>query len=153
MSNMSQQGVVAPVVDRTALQVNQAAIVSLIVLAFLVQQPLVVAFVGLVMLAGTIMPSAALFQQVYRQILRPAGVLKPDLRSEASAPHRFAQGVGASFLLVATFAFAAGAPTLGWTLAGIVAVLAGVNLLFGFCAGCFMYFQLARAGVIKRSEA
>jgi hypothetical protein len=25
-----------------------------------------------------------------------------------------------------------------------------VNLLFGFCAGCFLYLQLARLGILRR---
>lgn len=141
----------APMVDHSALRVNQAFIVTLIVVAFLLQQPAVVAFVGLVMLVGTIVPSAALFQQFYRRVLRPAGLLRPDIHHEDPSPHRFAQGVGASVLIVAVLAFVAGATTLGWILSAVVAILAGVNLAFGFCAGCFMYFHLARAGVIKRS--
>jgi hypothetical protein len=28
--------------------------------------------------------------------------------------------------------------------------LAAVNLFFGFCAGCFVFFQLQRLGVIAR---
>ena len=32
----------------------------------------------------------------------------------------------------------------GWALAIVVIVLAAINLIFGFCAGCFVYFQLAR---------
>ncbi len=34
-------------------------------------------------------------------------------------------------------------------LAWIVVALALVNLLFGFCAGCFMFLQLRRAGVLR----
>ena len=137
--------------DRMALRVNQALIILFIVAAYILNLPLLVAFVALVMLAGTIVPAAALFQQFYRQVLRPAGLLKPDVHQEDPAPHRFAQGVGAVFLLAATGAFLLGAPGLGWVLAAIVAILAAVNLFFGFCAGCFVYFQLARAGLLRRS--
>jgi hypothetical protein len=61
--------------------------------------------------------------------------------------------VGAGFLIAASLAFALGASGAGWLLAGIVAVLAAVNLLFGFCAGCFVYFQLARVGLIRGSAS
>jgi hypothetical protein len=44
-------------------------------------------------------------------------------------------------------AFALGAPVLGWALTGVVVALAAVNLFLGFCAGCFMYYQLGRIGV------
>ena len=137
--------------DRMALRVNQAFIILFIVAGYILDLPALVVFVAVVMSAGTLVPAAALFQQFYRQVLRPAGLLKPDLHQEDPAPHRFAQGVGAAFLLAATVAFIAGAAGLGWALAAIVAVLAAVNLFFGFCAGCFVYFQLTRAGLIRSS--
>ena len=138
-------------VDRSALRANQVFIILFTIAGFVFDLPLLVMIVAAVMVAGTLSPSAALFQQVYRQVLRPAGLLKPDIHPEDPAPHRFAQGIGAAFLLVATLAFVTGASGLGWVLAGIVAVLAAVNLFFGFCAGCFVYFQLARLGLIRSS--
>ncbi len=140
-------------VDRSALRANQVFIILFTIAGFVFDLPLLVMFVAAVMVAGTLSPSAAVFQQVYRQVLRPAGLLKPDIHPEDPAPHRFAQGVGAAFLLAATLAFVTGASGLGWVLAGIVAVLAAVNLFFGFCAGCFVYFQLARAGLIRSSAS
>jgi Domain of unknown function (DUF4395) len=131
-------------VDRTALRVNQACIIGLLALAFLFAQPWLVAFVFAVMALGTASPSAALFQRIYRDVLRPAGLLKPDVHQEDAAPHRFAQGMGAAVLLIATLALFAGAVVVGWGLAFVVIALAAVNLFFGFCVGCFVYFQLQR---------
>lgn len=131
-------------VDRTALRTNQAFIIALLALAFVAAQPWLVAFVCAVMALGTALPQAALFQRIYRDVLRPAGLLKPDVHEEDPAPHRFAQGMGAAVLLAASVALFAGATTLGWGLAFVVIALAAVNLFFGFCAGCFVYFQLAR---------
>jgi hypothetical protein len=131
-------------VDRTALRVNQAFIIGFLALAFLLDQPWLVAFVCAVMAIGTAFPQAALFQRIYRDALRPAGLLKPDVHQEEAAPHRFAQGMGAAVLLIATIALFVGAQTLGWGLAFVVIALAAVNLFFGFCAGCFVYFQLQR---------
>ena len=131
-------------VDRTALRVNQAAIILVLAIGFLLDQPWLVAFVCAVMAVGTALPQAALFQRFYRDVLRPAGVLRPDVHAEDPAPHRFAQGLGAAVLLAATVALFAGAPSIGWGLAFVVVALAAVNLFFGFCAGCFVYFQLQR---------
>ncbi len=150
---MLQQQIAQPVVDRSALRVNQGAIVLFIVAAYLLQLPMLVGFVAAVMLVGTIVPQAALFQQFYRKVLGPSGLIKPDVHAEDATQHRFAQGMGAAFLVAATVAFVVGAPLLAWVLSTIVAILAGVNLVFGFCAGCFVYFHLARSGVIKRSAA
>ncbi|MDQ2999171.1 MAG: DUF4395 domain-containing protein [Chloroflexota bacterium] len=131
-------------VDRTALRVNQAFIIGFLALAFLLDQPWLVAFVFAVMAIGTAFPQAALFQRIYRDVLRPAGLLKPDVQDEDAAPHRFAQGMGAAVLLIATIALFAGVLALGWGLSFVVIALAAVNLFFGFCAGCFVYFQLQR---------
>ncbi|GAB4432196.1 MAG: DUF4395 domain-containing protein [Chloroflexi bacterium OHK40] len=134
----------APPVDRTALRVNQAAIVTLLLGSFLFDQIWLVATVAVVMALGTLTPRLALFQRLYRDVLRPAGLLKPDLHEEDAAPHRFAQGMGAGVLGLALLAFLAGAAALGWALVLLVVALAAVNLLFGFCAGCFVFFQLQR---------
>ena len=136
--------VVARRFDRTALRVNQALIITFLALGFLLDQAWLVVFVCAVMAIGTIAPQAALFQRFYRDVLRPAGVLRPDLHEEDAAPHRFAQGMGAAVLLLAVLALFGGVAAIGWGLAFVVIALAAVNLLFGFCAGCFVYFQLAR---------
>lgn len=130
--------------DRAALKVNQAAIIALLALAFVVNLPWLVAVVAVVMALGTAQPQLALFQRLYHTVLKPAGLLKPDLHVEDAASHRFAQGMGASVLGVAAVALFAGAGLLGWSLALLVVALAAVNLFFGFCAGCFVYARLAR---------
>jgi hypothetical protein len=130
--------------DRTALRVNQALIIAFLAVGFLLDQPWLVTFVCAVMAIGTLFPQAALFQRLYRDVLRPAGLLRPDLHEEDAAPHRFAQGMGAAVLFLAVLALFGGAVAVGWGLAFVVITLAAVNLLFGFCAGCFVYFQLAR---------
>jgi hypothetical protein len=134
--------------DRTATRVNQSLIIAFLVLGFLLNQPLLVAFVAVVMIIGTAFPQAALFQRIYRDVLKPAKLLQPDVHNEDAAPHRFAQGMGGGVLVLALIAFLAGAWTVGWALTILVVVLAAVNLVFGFCAGCFVYFQLQRFGVI-----
>lgn len=134
-------------VDHTALKVNQSFIIGLLVLAWLFIQPWLVAFVGLVMLVGTVWPQASLFKRIYSDFLKPAGLLKPDPRPDTLAPHLFAQGVGALVLALAVLAFAAGGAVVGWLLTALVIVLAAINLFAGFCAGCFIYFQLERRGI------
>jgi hypothetical protein len=134
----------ARVVDHTALRVNQAVIILLLAIGFLTDQVWLVALVGLVMAAGTIHGSLALFQRLYRDVLRPLGLLRPDPRADDPAPHRFAQGVGATVLLAATLILLGGAAAPGWGLVFLVVALAGVNLVFNFCAGCFVFYQLQR---------
>jgi hypothetical protein len=142
-------------VDRTALRVNQTAIIVLSLIGFVLGASAgrwLIAFVALVLAIGTALPDAALFKQFYSRVLKPRGLLKPDIIADDPRAHLFAQGVGAAFLGAASLALFAGWNTLGWALVWIVVALAAINLLFGFCAGCFVYYQLGRRGLL-RSEA
>ena len=142
-------------VDTTTIKFNQGSIIVLTLLGFLLNQPYWVLFVGLVLAVGTVFRPAALFKQIYLKLLKPNGLLKPNVIDDDPAPHQFAQGVGALFLLAGSFSLLVlNAVVLGWVLAWIVIVLAAINLFFGFCAGCFMYYQLDRLGLMpgKRSE-
>jgi hypothetical protein len=134
-------------VDHSALRTNQAFIIVLLVLAFIFEQPVLVAFVSAVMLVGTIFPSAGLFKAVYWSLLKPRGIVKPDVKLDNPEPHLFAQGVGGVFLLAATLAFILSAANVGWVLTWIVIALAALNLFGGICVGCLMYYQLHRFGV------
>ncbi|MCI0397630.1 MAG: DUF4395 domain-containing protein [Chloroflexi bacterium] len=134
-------------VDNSALKVNQAFIISLLIVAFVLDNWLIAAFVGLVMLLGTAVPSLALFKQVYQRILRPAGLMKPQMVTDNPEPHRFAQGFGGVVVALSVAALLAGQAVLGWALAWLVVALAALNLFLGFCAGCFLYYQLNRLHV------
>lgn len=134
-------------VDQTALRFNQASIIALLSLGFVLNAWVLVAFVALVMAVGTLAPGAGLFKRFYQHVLKPAGLLRAQVIADDPRPHLFAQGVGALFLIASTLAFLSGAALAGWILAGIVVVLAAVNLFAGFCLGCFVYYQLARRGV------
>ena len=143
-------------VDRNTLRTNQAFIVALTVVAFVVGDEVgrwLILGTGLVMLLGTFNESLALFKQVHRRLLRPAGILGADVKVEDPMPHQFAQAMGSVFLLAAFASLAGGAVGAGWVLTWIVAALAFVNLTVQFCAGCFVYFQLDRRGLLPRSIA
>ncbi|GBD09985.1 hypothetical protein HRbin22_02248 [Candidatus Thermoflexus japonica] len=134
-------------VDHTALKFNQASIITLNLLGWILNQPPLVALVALVMLVGTAVPGAALFQQIYFRVLKPRGWLRPRVLTDNPEPHRFAQGLGGTVLAAGAIALFAGYPVIGWALTWVVIVLAALNLFFGFCAGCFVYYQLSRLGV------
>jgi hypothetical protein len=131
-------------VDYTALRVNQTAVVLLTAAAFVLDAPLLTAVLAAVLLFSSAFPAFAPFSLLYRHLLRPAGLLRPDLRDDSAAPHRFAQLLGGLMLTAAAVALSSGAVLLGWLLAAVVTALALTNLLSGFCAGCFLYFQLSR---------
>ncbi len=81
----------------------------------------------------------------------PLRLLKPRLVEDDPAPHRFAQGVGALFLTASALVlYLTTNAVLGWALDLIVFVLSGLNFTVGFCAGCFVYYQLGRLGLMPR---
>jgi len=133
-------------VDHSAIRTNQALIVGLTLVAFIINIPLLVTLVGLVMLSGSILARPG-FLPVYKGVLLRFGWVKPDVVPDNPEPHRFAQSMGSAFLLGASLAFLAGGWGLGWVLAWIVILLASLNLFAGFCAGCFVYYWLRRLNV------
>lgn len=134
-------------VDQSALKFNQASIILLLVLAFLLNATWLVAFVAVVMLVGTLWPEAGLFKQIYARWIRPAGLIKPNVVDDDPRPHLFAQGLGGIFLVLSAAALWLGVPIVGWSLSAMVILLASLNLFLGFCLGCFIYYQLGRIGV------
>jgi len=134
-------------VDHSALKVNQTFIIALLAIAFVLNTVWLVVLVAAVMLVGTAIPSLSLFKRIYQHVLRPAGLVNPNLIVDNPEPHRFAQGFGGVVLLAAIAALFAGATAVGWALVGLVIALAALNLFLGFCAGCFVYYQLNKFGV------
>jgi hypothetical protein len=134
-------------VDQSALKVNQTFIIGLLLLAFVLDSIWLVAFVGVVMVVGTAVPPLSLFKGIYQHLLKPAGLVKPHVITDNPAPHRFAQGFGGVVVALAVLALLGGQSVIGWALVGLVILLAALNLFLGFCAGCFVYYQLSRLGV------
>jgi len=141
------------VVDHSALKVNQTGIVATVLVAFVgsvVFRPLLVLIplLAIVLLLGTFAPQLALFKQLYLRVLKPAGIVKPRPVQDRPEPHNFAQGLGGVFLAVASI-FLIPVAFIGLALALIVAVLAFVNLAFGYCLGCQIFYQLERRGLLR----
>jgi hypothetical protein len=130
-------------VDHAALRSNQAVIIVALVVAFVGDLVLLAGLVAALMLVGTALRTQA-FRWLYAGVLRPLRLARPDPVPDHPAPHRFAQGLGGVFLAVAVLALVLSAPVVGWALVWLVIALAAVNLFLGFCAGCFVYYWLAR---------
>jgi len=134
-----------PRVDLNAFRVNQVAIITLLILAFVLGAEGLVLCTCLVMAIGTLIGIPG-FKPLYQYVLQPLNIVKPDIERDNPEPHRFAQGFGAVVLLLATLALFSGS-AIGWALSWLVITLAAVNLFLGFCAGCFVYYWLNRLGV------
>lgn len=147
MQHQTASGV--PRVDTHLIKFSQLWVVALTGIAFVLQWPPLVAVAAVALAISAAAPAASPFRLLYRRVAVPAGIVKPRIVEDDPAPHRFAQAVGATFLVAASLVlFLTGAAALGWILNLIVFVLAGVNLTVGFCAGCFVYYQLGRLGLL-----
>ncbi len=140
-------------IDKTSLKFNQACIVLFTALAFLLNTAWLAALVGVLLLLDTLVPGTGLFKLLYKNIIKPLKLLKPDIIEESSSPHRFAQGLGGSFLLLSFILVQyTGLIFIGWALSFIVIALAFINLTLDFCAGCFIYFQLQKLKLSSTSS-
>ena len=132
-----------PKVDHSALKVNQALIISLSLLSFILNWPWLAALVMLIMAYGTLRRQPG-FRIVYSGLLKPRGWVKPEVINDNPEPHVFAQGFGAVVLLIGVVSLYVGAPVVGWALVWLVIALASLNLFVGFCAGCAVYYWLGK---------
>ena len=148
-------------VDHSALKVNQIGIITTVLVAFIgsaFYRPLLVLIplLAIVLLVGTFAPQLALFKQLYFKVLKPRGIVKPRPVQDRPEPHNFAQGMGgvvtaiaSVILLIGSSANSSTVLVIGLAIALLVAVLAFVNLAFGYCLGCQIYFQLGKRGLIR----
>ncbi len=130
-------------VDHSALKANQLLIISLNILAFILNLPILAAFVALVMGIGSALKVPG-FLPIYKNILKPRGWMKPDVLDDNPEPHRFSQILGFVFMTAGSVSLFLGATVLGWGLVWLVVALAALNAFGGFCVGCAVYYWLAR---------
>jgi hypothetical protein len=140
-------------VDHSGLKTGQASTILLLLLAFVLNSTLLVAFVALAQLLGALDVPYAPYRLLYQKVVKPGGWVKPNVIVDNPEPHRFAMLVGALFNGVAALALLAGVPVLAWILVAIVVVLANLNFWVNFCAGCWMYYQFNRLGVPGFTQA
>lgn len=134
-------------IDHTGLKVGQAVTIVLLLLAFVFNSWILVAAVAVAQLLGALDVPFAPYRLLYTRLLKPSGLLKPDVIDDNPEPHRFAMLVGALFNGVAAVALLLGASALAWLLVWVVIALANLNFWLKFCAGCWMYYQFNRLGL------
>lgn len=133
-------------VDHSSMKVNQAFIIVLLLVGFVLNVPWLIALVAVVMLIGTAIGRPG-FSFTYTGFLRPLGFVKPQVLADNPEPHRFAQGFGGVVSAASAALLFLGAITGGWVLTWLVIILAALNLFAGFCAGCAVYYWLNRLQV------
>lgn len=122
---------------------NQGVLTAVLLVAFVLDfwyaVPVMAVILGLGTAFGQKGNPVMLF---FLKVIRPR--LSPPSSVEDPRPPRFASLVGTVFLLGSSISFGSGAATIGWILALIVAVLAGLATTTGFCLGCEVYVFFRR---------
>ena len=135
------------VIDARAPRFNQIVVGSVTLLALLTGAWPLVTLMGLQLIIGLRFGRQYCLTCVfYFEVIQPRIGEGPI---EDSRPPRFANIVGAIFLMSATLAFVAGFTTVGWVLTGMVSALALLAAATGVCVGCEMYKLGARFRGIK----
>lgn len=132
-----------PPTDPRGPRFNQGALALALLAGFVADwRPVVPLFAVILAIGATLGPRYAPFLRLYSDLVRPR--LGPPKELEDPRAPRFASTVGAAFLTLATVAFAAGVTGVGWVLALVVAVLAGLAAATGICVGCEIWLFVAR---------
>ena len=135
-------------VNAVAARLVAGMVTLLVVAIFVFDAPwlllvLTYGFVARVLTGPTLSPMGLLATRV----LVPAfGIQK---RYTAGPPKRFAQSIGLAFSLVATVLWLGFDQALAAQITlGVLALFSTLEWSIGFCAGCFVFAQLMRLGVI-----
>jgi hypothetical protein len=135
-------------IDPRGHRFGAAFSVVLLVLAFVIDQPVIVAAVGIAL--GV----SAWFGTRYSILGRPWPYVRkllhigPPKELEVEWPPRFAQAIGFLVLASASILFLVGLPTLGWLFTAAVALLQTLLAATGYCLGCRLYFLSWKAPVL-----
>jgi hypothetical protein len=138
------------VIDRRAPRANQLVIGILALVAFLTGWWPILGLLALQLVVGiTLGRRWCLACVAYFEVVQPRIGEGP---LEDSRSPRFANMMGAGVLTAATVAIAAGYDTLGWALGLLVAALALLAAVTGFCTGCEIYRLSARVRGVGHGE-
>ncbi len=137
-------------VNETSARLVAAGVVILATTFALTGKPFVLAaltygFVARVLSGSTFSPLA----RFVTQVITPR--LNVQHRFVPGPPKRFAQGIGATFTLVATVLALADAMTAARIVIALLAVAAFLEAAFAICLGCIVFGRLMRLGVIPQS--
>ena len=134
------------VVDQAEMQVQRFFVITLLLTAFLLDRWELVAAQSAIFGLTFLNPGFSPYIALYRHVLRPTGLIRPDRRPDNPEPHRFATLIGLLVSSTAAYLLAAGHASIGWGLVWLIIVLA-IIVFSGWCAGCFMYYMINRLGV------
>ncbi len=129
----------ARTIDPRGQRFGAGVSVAILAIAFALDLPWLAALVGANLLVAAATGARNFLPGRPWPTIRRALRLGPA-EPEHEYPPRFAQALGGTFLALASLAFVAGAPTIGWLLVAAVAGLQALLAATGICVGCRLYF-------------
>lgn len=133
--------------DAKDIRTGQFLVVAMVVSAYVIDRWELVAFQCGLFILGTISPKALdIYSWFYKGILKPLGILKPDMRIDNIEAYRFANMIGIVVSGTASYLIYSGYPAVGWTMVWVMIILGSLAFL-GWCAGCFMYYMIQKLGI------
>ena len=137
--------------DVTARKAHQWTMVALVAVAFVLGRPpgaWPLALAGAIMLVGRFWWPADVVRHFVWRVAEPAGWLVRRERQEDHATRRIARVMGGCVWLVCAGLLVFGlAVPLGWFLAGVIALMVGLDASVDFCALCFVLARFDRLGM------
>lgn len=131
--------------DHAAIKTGQILSIAMLAVAYVMDRWEMVAALAAIFLITALAWEYGPFALLYRLVLKPVGVVKPDVRTDNLQPHRFGQAVGAASAAIAAVMLHQGHATAGWLLVAVLVALTAISFM-GWCIGCFIYYQLNRLG-------
>lgn len=144
-------------VDPRAPRFGQVITATVLSIGIVLREPAFVLAIAVILVVAVLSGwRLDLYSILWRHAMIP--LLGRPAEREPAAPHRFAKLMGATFTAVATvLLFTApvvalpGMALAGYALAGMVAALAALAGIGGYCLGCKMYKQVSffqRLGIV-----
>ncbi len=136
--------------DVTARKAHQWTMVCLVILGFVLGEPLgalPLALAGTIMLLGRFWWPADLVRQFVWRVAEPAGWLVRRDREEDHTTRRIARVLGGLIWLLCAALVVFGVAMLAWVLAGLIAVMVVLDASLDFCALCFIVARFDRVGL------
>lgn len=129
----------ARLIDPRGQRFGAGVSAALLAVAYALNLPWLAGLVGLNLLVAAAFGTRLFLPGRAWPLVRRTLRLAPT-ELEHEYPPRFAQALGGTFLALATVAFLAGFPAVGWVLTGAVAGLQTLLAATGICIGCRLYF-------------
>lgn len=133
-------------VDHSAIKTGQLLSIATLLTALILDRWELVGILAVIFLITALVNPLGPFILVYRLLLKPLGIVKPDMRVDNLQPHLFGQAVGAASAAIAALAIYTGYTYVGWILVCVLIALTAISFK-GWCIGCFLYYQMNRMGL------